>query len=137
MKQLEEVNLKEMIYHKLQNMYIKIASKLTSSVRILASITLAGEHSTYKYCHNTCEYWSGEYTPNSFKWIAKHFFPRLNLILIVFFECLETLYIDTMINVIKVSVKYINPFPEWYPQQNSMKLFFKNDTSSLMIFKRH
>ena len=44
----------------------------------------------------------------------------MNLIFKIFFECLQILYIefvDTMINVIKVSVKYINPFPEWYPQQ--------------------
>ena len=52
----------------------KIASKLTSIVTILVSITLAGEHifqvlaqyqyyqNTYDYCYNTCEYWAYEYT---------------------------------------------------------------------------
>ena len=49
--------------------YIKIASKLTSIVTILANIALAGEHifkywlntreyyqNSYEYCHNTSKY---------------------------------------------------------------------------------
>ena len=47
---------------------INIASKLTSIVKILANIALAGEH-IFKYWLNTCEYYYNtyEYCHNTYK----------------------------------------------------------------------
>ena len=61
----------------IENLF-KIASELTSIVSLTQILhkqvttffkywvnTCECYHTTYEYCHNTCEYWAGEYTLNA------------------------------------------------------------------------